>query len=145
MPAVLVHDGLFVRRKGIVTKEGLSSLSNLCINVIFLCNIFKSFLIELDWDILQQGGMLLLCAILMQVFYMIVNRFLYRRYPVSEQKVLQYCTFVPNGGFIGNAVAEGLYGTTGLLYASLFLIPQRALMSTILSMGTMPLPILLIT
>ena len=42
--------------------------------------------------------------------------------------MLQYCTLVSNGGFLGNPVAEGVYGDMGLLYASLFLIPMRVVM-----------------
>ncbi|MBQ8647916.1 MAG: AEC family transporter, partial [Oscillospiraceae bacterium] len=38
------------------------------------------------------------------------------------------CTLVSNGGFLGNPIAEGVYGSLGLLYASLFLIPTRIVM-----------------
>ena len=55
------------------------------------------------------------------------------RYGDQQKKVLQYCTLVSNGGFLGNPVAEGVYGDMGLLYASLFLIPMRVVMW---SMGT---------
>ena len=33
-----------------------------------------------------------------------------------------------NGGFLGNGVAEGIYGNLGLLYASMYLIPMRIVM-----------------
>ena len=42
--------------------------------------------------------------------------------------VLQYATVCSNAGFLGNPVAEGLYGSIGLLYASVYLIPQRIVM-----------------
>jgi len=42
--------------------------------------------------------------------------------------VLQYATVCSNAGFLGNPVAEGIYGSMGLLYASIYLIPQRIVM-----------------
>ena len=42
--------------------------------------------------------------------------------------ILQYGTVCSNAGFLGNPVAEGIYGSLGLLYASIYLIPQRIVM-----------------
>lgn len=42
--------------------------------------------------------------------------------------VLRYGTIVSNAGFMGNPIAQGLYGDLGLLYASIYLIPMRAVM-----------------
>ena len=57
-----------------------------------------------------------------------LNRFLFDVFEEHQKKVLQYCTIVSNGGFLGNPVAEGVYGELGLLYASIFLIPMRVVM-----------------
>ncbi|MFR3283583.1 MAG: hypothetical protein ACLTR6_03785 [Clostridium fessum] len=56
---------------------------------------------------------------------MALNKVLFKGYSEQHRKVLQYCTIVSNGGFLGNPVAEGVYGSMGLLYASIFLIPMR--------------------
>lgn len=42
--------------------------------------------------------------------------------------VLQYGTICSNAGFLGNPLTEGIYGSMGLLYASIYLIPQRIIM-----------------
>ena len=81
----------------------------------------------------KEGYYLLAVGFALQLLCVVLNKFLYNRYGEQQKKVLQYCTLVSNGGFLGNPVAEGVYGDMGLLYASLFLIPMRVVMW---SMGT---------
>ena len=73
-------------------------------------------------------GALLAVGLLLQILCLLLNKVLFRSYPDQQKKVLQYCTIVSNGGFLGNPVAEGVYGSLGLLYASIFLIPMRVVM-----------------
>ena len=42
--------------------------------------------------------------------------------------VLRYATICSNAGFLGNPIAEGIYGMEGLVLASVYLIPQRIMM-----------------
>ena len=59
---------------------------------------------------------------------MFLGKLLYRRYPERKKKVLEYATVFSNAGILGNPVAEGAFGSMGLLYASLYLIPVRILL-----------------
>ena len=43
----------------------------------------------------------------------------------GHRKVMQYATVASNAGFLGNPVAEGVFGSVGLALASVYLIPQR--------------------
>ena len=116
-----------------INEEGKRCLSDLCIDVVIPCNIFKSCLLKFDSDILKTCGMLLISACIVQGFCLVLNLFLYNRYPGQRKKVLQYCTIVPMSGFLGNPIAEGIYDQVGVLYTSIFLIPMRIVMW---SMGT---------
>ena len=120
--------GALLRKKGIIDDNGKRCLSDLCISVVIPCNIFRSCLIEFNSGILQQCGMLLLCAVFLQILCLVLNRFLFNRYPAQQRKVLQYCTIVPMSGFLGNPIAEGIYSSVGVLYTSIFLIPMRVVM-----------------
>jgi len=120
--------GAWLKKRGIVDENGKRCLSDLCINVVIPCNIFKSCLIELRPGIFRTCGLLLASAIVLQALCLILNRFLYNRYPDRQKKVLQYCTIVPMSGFLGNPIAEGLYSAIGVLYTSIFLIPMRIVM-----------------
>ena len=41
---------------------------------------------------------------------------------------IRYAVICSNAGFLGNPVAEGVFGPTGLMLASIYLIPQRIMM-----------------
>ncbi len=120
--------GAFLKKRGIIDENGKKCLSDLCINVVIPCNIFKSCLITLSPGIFRTCGLLLASAVILQGLCLVLNRFLYNRYDPQHKKVLQYCTIVPMSGFLGNPIAEGLYSSVGVLYTSVFLVPMRIIM-----------------
>ena len=125
---LMILVGALVKKLGIVDEAGQRCLTDLCVNVIIPCNILKSCLIDLDSSVLRACEILVVVALAIQIISVILNKFLYKNYPEAQNKVLKYCTLVSNGGFLGNGVAEGVYGTLGLLYASMYLIPMRIVM-----------------
>lgn len=128
MMFVLMGVGYVLRKNGTVTKEGRSVLTDLIINVILPCNIITAFCIDFDRDILVSGMQVLVISVALQLFCTFLAAFAYRTVDKKKRMVLQYATVCSNAGFLGNPIAEGLYGSMGLLYASIYLIPQRIVM-----------------
>lgn len=91
--------GTCLKKKGIVNEAGKQCLTDLCVNVIIPCNIFKSCLISFDAGILHACSFLLLSAILLQLVCLFFNKWLFNRFPLQRKKVLQYCTIVSMSGF----------------------------------------------
>lgn len=120
--------GLFFRKKNIISEEGKKNLTDLVIYLILPCNIVKSFLIEFDGSTLKNFGLILIISVLIQIFCAILARLLYRRTTEGHRPVLKYATVASNSGFLGNPVAEGVFGSMGLALASIYLIPQRIVM-----------------
>lgn len=120
--------GAWLKKRGIIDDNGKKCLTDLCVNMVIPCNIFKSCLIEFNMGIFKSCAMLLLSAVLLQLLCLTLNRFIFNRYPSQQKKVLQYCTIVPMSGFLGNPIAEGIYDELGVLYTSIFLIPMRVVM-----------------
>ena len=120
--------GAWLKKQGIIDENGKRCLTDLCVNIIIPCNIFRSCLMEFNMEIFRACGLLLLSAVLLQMLCLLLNRFLFNRYPPQRKKVLQYCTIVPMSGFLGNPIAEGIYNEIGVLYTSIFLIPMRIIM-----------------
>ena len=120
--------GALLKKRGILDESGKRCLTDLCVNVVIPCNIFKSCLIELDMGIFRSCALLLLSAVILQLLCLGLNRILFNRCPPQRRKVLQYCTIVPMSGFLGNPIAEGIYSELGVLYTSIFLIPMRIVM-----------------
>lgn len=128
MMFVLMGVGYVLRKNGTVTKEGRGVLTDLIINVILPCNIITAFCIDFDRDILISGMQVLVISVVLQLFCTFLAAFAYRKVDRKKRMVLQYATVCSNAGFLGNPIAEGLYGSMGLLYASIYLIPQRIVM-----------------
>ncbi len=120
--------GWYLRKKNLITEEGKKVLTDLVIDLILPCNIIQSFLIKLDREILMKGFQILVISVLLQMFCTAISAVAYNRIEKEKRTVLQYATVCSNAGFLGNPVAEGLFGSMGLLYASVYLIPQRIVM-----------------
>ena len=125
---VMMLIGAYLKKRGIIDGNGKKCLTDLCVNVVIPCNIFKSCLIEFNMGIFRSCALLLASAVIMQLLCLTLNRFIFNRYPTQQKKVLQYCTIVPMSGFLGNPIAEGIYNELGVLYTSIFLIPMRVVM-----------------
>lgn len=120
--------GALLKKRGIIDRSGERCLTDLCVNIIIPCNIFRSCLIRFDMEIFRVCARLLLSAVLLQILCLVLNKVLFNQYPRQRKKVLQYCTIVPMSGFLGNPIAEGIYDELGVLYTSIFLIPMRIVM-----------------
>ena len=128
MMFLLMAVGVILRKLNIVPREGTAVLTDLVLDLILPCNIISAFYIPMDRSVLIAEAEILVISILIQIFCTCISGILYRRVPKGKRMVLQYATVCSNAGFLGNPVAEGLYGSVGLLYASVYLIPQRIVM-----------------
>lgn len=96
---IIIIIGYIFARKGIITKEVRKKLTDIVIDLILPCAIIKSFMMKLTPEIIRDTVI-----------------------------ILKYATIVSNAGFMGLSIVESIYGQTGLLYASIALIPQRIFM-----------------
>ena len=124
----LIGIGFVTRKKGIVSREGQRSITDLVINVVLPCNIVTSFVQELPDSALRDCAMIFLISVGMEAMCMLYARIAYRNVEANKQKCLTYGILVSNAGFLGNPVAEGVYGPMGLMLASVYLIPVRVIM-----------------
>lgn len=128
MMLLLMLLGLFLKKKGIITDAGKLSITDLVIYLVLPCNIVRSFQTEFNHKLLLSCLTVLITAILIQAGCLLLSKLLYKKVPEHQRKVLQYGTVCSNAGFMGNPIAEGIFGSMGLLYASIYLIPQRIVM-----------------
>lgn len=125
---LMILAGVVLKKIGVLDASGKKTLTDLCVDIVIPCNIVKSFLVGFQPDVIRACAGLLVVGFLLQILCVIFNKFLFHRYAEQQRKVLQYCTIVSMGGFLGNPVAEGVFGDLGLLYTSMFLIPMRVVM-----------------
>lgn len=128
MMFLLIAAGIIIRKLQIIPAEGKEVLTDLVMNLLLPCNIIHSFQIEFSRQLLHAGLEVLIISLILQLFCTLISATCYSRVPKRQRMILQYGTVCSNAGFLGNPVAEGLYGSLGLLYASVYLIPQRIVM-----------------
>ena len=120
--------GFILTKLQILSADARKPLSNLLINFILPCNMITSFLMEFNQKILMDCLVILIVSICIQVFAVLTSKYFYPKTSDSKLPVLRYGTIASNAGFMGNPIAQGLYGDQGLLYASIYLIPMRTVM-----------------
>ncbi len=125
---LLTGIGIATRKCRLLGPEAQDMLTDLILYVILPCNIALSFRIDLNPELVKNLGICFLAAWLIQGMAWTLSKLLYRGYPTPAKRVLQYATVCSNGGFLGNPIAESVFGAPGLMYASVFLIPQRIVM-----------------
>ena len=125
---LLVATGFVLKRIHIVGPQGQKNINDMVIYVILPCNILRAFL-----DSPAENGFMsylevLVISVFIQAFCVIYGKIAFRKETEGRQKCLRYGTICSNAGFLGNPIAEGVYGAEGLMLASIYLIPQRIMM-----------------
>lgn len=125
---ILLLTGVVLVKGKVMSGEFRKALTDFIINFILPCNIVKSFIMEFNDRVLGDCLAILLVSCGTQLFAVVLGKWLYCRTEDGKRQPLLYATQVSNAGFLGSPIVEGLYGAQGLLYASVYLIPQRIMM-----------------
>ncbi len=125
---LLIIVGLILSKTGLMSSLTRKQLTKIVLTIVLPCSIIQSFEIDVDRDLLVSCLMVFLVSILAQFVYWIFNLFLWKNQTQDRRINLKYGTMVSNAGFMGMPLAQGVFGDIGLLYASIFLIPQRVCM-----------------
>lgn len=128
MMFLLLASGVILTRKGILKEAGKGMMTDVVLFFFLPCNIISSFNMEFNLEILKKFGIVLVVSCLVQALTYTLSKILYNRKPSGIKRVMQYCTIVSNSGFLGLPIAQSIYGSEGLLYASVFIIPMRIMM-----------------
>lgn len=125
---LLVAIGYLLSKLGMLVLVTRKQLTDLVIYVILPCNIVESFQVDLTHDLLISAGIVLVLGFAAQGLYALLNLFLYRRFDSRRQINLKYGTICSNAGFMGLPLSLSIFGPTGLMYASVALLPIRLFM-----------------
>lgn len=126
----IIMSGFLLRKFGFITDAGKKCITDVLLYAILPCNIIKAFTTDLGTDHWHDFAFLLAIAVFVQIMALFICRAMYGMMKPGEKEVYQYATVCSNSGFLGNPMAEGVFGATGLLFASVFLLPQRVVMWT---------------
>lgn len=125
---LLIFCGFVLTKIKVIDKPFRVALTDFVVNFVLPCNIIKSFMQKFGDGVLMACVAILVISAVTQVGTFLLGKLLYGRKDAGRKPILQYGTMVSNAAFLGNPIVEGLYGAQGLLYASVYLIPQRIMM-----------------
>ena len=119
--------GFLCYYKQIITKQNQQKFVAFVLNFLMPCMVFQSFK-NVSVSLLTQSLQVLFISFFICFISFLLGKVLYRSFPLNKRNVLRYSTMINNAGFAGLPLAKQLYGDTGLIYASIFLIPIRIFM-----------------
>ena len=133
----LVFIGFLLKRVNLIKSENKSFLTDLVLHVFLPSSIVNSFQISFEAEMVKTFGVLIGLSISVLIISYFLGVFFFSKYSNEQKKVLRFGVLISNAAFIGMPVAESFYGLTGLMYASVYIIPIRLFVWTIgLSMFT---------
>lgn len=124
----LIALGLFVKKIKMVSEVGQKNLTDLVVNLILPCNIIEAFMVKFSTGIASEFVKIFIISLVIQAGCVVLGHLLFRTTTDARRKCLRYGTICSNAGFMGNPLAEGVFGSMGLTLASVYLIPQRVMM-----------------
>ena len=125
---LLILVGFVLSKLGYFSAHTRKQLTNIVLWIVLPCATIQSFEIEVDQDLLVSMALIFLISIGIQGIHWIFCTTCWNQIHDDRKISLQYGTMVSNAGFMGMPVTQSAFGATGLLYASIFLIPQRICM-----------------
>ncbi len=125
---LLVAVGFGLKRSRMIGRQGQKNITDMVIYVILPCNIIKAFMSGTSRGVLSSYMGIFFISLVIQAFCVVYGKAAFRREAEGKRKCLEYGTICSNAGFLGNPIAEGVYGAQGLILASIYLIPQRIMM-----------------
>lgn len=117
---IIMIVGVICYKVGIIdnnTKGKLSKLSTLIVNPIL---IFMSFQMEYDTALLKNMGILFVLAVSSYIISILLAHFLLHKKEGYDLAVEKFAVTYTNCGFIGVPLGYALYGSLGVIYATVF-------------------------
>lgn len=121
--------GMMIQRRHIVEENFSSQLTKLLMAIPLPCLIFQSIAgVTASWEQLKNCGAVFLCSLLVCLIQFLVGQAFYLAMGKNGRaRITRYGILFTHFSFMGIPLMESLFGTEGLLYYSIFLIPVRAL------------------
>ena len=123
---IMIGIGYFVEKSRMVGSHFSADLSSFVIKLALPCLIIQSMQVEYSVDQLKTCGVLLLLGVVYLAVSFTVGFSFWRAGPKDHRgRIMRFGLIVPNFTFMGIPVMETLYGSQGVFYFVIFLVPLR--------------------
>ena len=118
---LIVGAGFCLCKAGRFSKQTISQVTYLQLNIVIPCVIFNSLRIERSSDIIKEMGLAALATAMCYAATILASSFLYRKKPPETRSVLRFGVVYSNVAFIGFPLVEAVFGKEALVYAAVSL------------------------
>ena len=123
---LMIGIGLFAVKSRIVSEQFEKQLTSLIMKIILPCMIVKSMMGAFSLDELKHCGQLVVIAIALWAVTFGLAQLVYRFMgKTPSARIMRFSMMYTNFTFVGIPVIESLYGSTGVFYFVVFLVPYR--------------------
>ncbi len=122
--------GVVLRKIGIINENTRPGFVKLLTNLLLPCMILESFNKPLDVEELKGAALVLLVSSAMCLLGYLIGHVLWRKSRDDRKGTLLFGTMFSNAGNAGTPIVSLVFGETGVVYASFFMIPVRILLWT---------------
>lgn len=119
---LLLVVGFVARKKKILDPSSIRAITNFVLFISIPFTIIASFDRSVPFSAAADLLKVALLAVAIHGFSILFSKLAFGRMPDARRKILTYTTVFSNCGFMGFPVAESLFGRTGLMYASIYVM-----------------------
>ncbi len=124
---VYILFGFILYKKNVIDDKSQLFMSDMTIDVFLPASIFASMLSSLTLEVLMNLATLLVMSIVLEFGIYLLTKLPSGYFTKSESCVNHYGMLVCNGGLVGTPVCEALFGSLGIMYCNVFMIPGRVM------------------
>ncbi len=124
---IIMIFGFIARKRDIITRDMTEKLSDIILLLTQPLLIITSFNFDLSKEMLRNAGLVFLLSLGIHLISIVFSLFLFPGYPHRIKSVLQYVTVFSNCGFMGFPVLQSIFGSVGIFYGSIYIIPVNIL------------------
>lgn len=117
--------GFIARKKEIFNDQVGKILSKVVLTVALPALAFKAFMQDIDPNSLAEGRNVLIWGIAIYIILIVLSKPIFMKFKGDEQDTLRVLTIFGSTTFFGIPIVGAIYGTEGVLYASIFNIGYR--------------------
>ncbi|MEG0330693.1 MAG: AEC family transporter [Erysipelotrichaceae bacterium] len=119
--------GIFLKKKNVANSNSDTFLSSFILNIIMPTNIFLCFYNNVSANIMLSSIPLIFVGVLVVIAIQLFSKINPFKLDSNRRKISEYGMLISNGSLVGLPIVENLFGSIGVVYANIFMIPTRIL------------------
>lgn len=115
---ILIGLGFLATRNKLITKDGVSTMTEIMLYLVTPCVIINAFQKDFDRELFRGFLISFVSAVLAHVVAIVLAKLIIKDADENREKVLRFATIFSNCGFMSLPLLEALLGESGVFYGA---------------------------